>query len=402
MDSVLRPRDIQARIRSGESPETVAAAAQTSIERIMTFASPVLAERAYVAQQAQKASVRRRTGDGAPGQLGAAVAEQLATQHVEIEDVEWDAWRREDGRWTLVAEYAAQSGPERAEFVYDAAGRYVTATDEQSRWLVGERVTADPGSGSGRLPAAPRRRRHRAGHRPPPRPARRPRRRARPGAADAVAPRPAPGGRAAGPRRAGAREADAPEAPGTTEAPAPAPEAPAARAVETPTAPDEITVDLTDLHDTGSSARGRSGRPARPARPARPMADADWMATQASERLSGPTPAAPATSPAPTPPAVASPEPASASSAAAVAPAPGDAEALFEVPAPTGASEPSDAGDAGTSPDAGTSAATEAEDASARPATSKGAKAAKSAKSGKGRAAIPSWDEIMFGSSSSD
>src|SRR5690349_10461587 len=116
MDSVLRPRDIQARIRSGESPETVAAAAQTSIERIMTFASPVLAERAYVAQQAQKASVRRRTGEGAPGQLGAAVAERLAGQHVDAEDVAWDAWRRDDGRWTLVAEYDAQGGPERAEF----------------------------------------------------------------------------------------------------------------------------------------------------------------------------------------------------------------------------------------------------------------------------------------------
>jgi hypothetical protein len=32
MDSVLRPRDIQARIRSGESPEALAQAAQTSVD----------------------------------------------------------------------------------------------------------------------------------------------------------------------------------------------------------------------------------------------------------------------------------------------------------------------------------------------------------------------------------
>ena len=64
MDSVLRPRDIQARIRAGETPEDVAAAAQTSVDKIMGFATPVLAERAYQAELAQKASVRRRTATG--------------------------------------------------------------------------------------------------------------------------------------------------------------------------------------------------------------------------------------------------------------------------------------------------------------------------------------------------
>ena len=39
MESALRPRDIQARIRAGESPEAVAAAAQTTIEKIMGYAT---------------------------------------------------------------------------------------------------------------------------------------------------------------------------------------------------------------------------------------------------------------------------------------------------------------------------------------------------------------------------
>ena len=39
MDSALRPRDIQARIRAGETPEAVAEAAQTSVEKIMAFAA---------------------------------------------------------------------------------------------------------------------------------------------------------------------------------------------------------------------------------------------------------------------------------------------------------------------------------------------------------------------------
>ena len=42
MESALRPRDIQSRIRSGQSPETVAAAAGTTVDRISAFAAPVL------------------------------------------------------------------------------------------------------------------------------------------------------------------------------------------------------------------------------------------------------------------------------------------------------------------------------------------------------------------------
>ena len=64
MDSTLRPRDIQARIRSGETPESVAQVAGTSVEKVMPYAAPVLAERAHVAQRAQRASIRRRPADG--------------------------------------------------------------------------------------------------------------------------------------------------------------------------------------------------------------------------------------------------------------------------------------------------------------------------------------------------
>ena len=46
---VLRPREIQARIRSGATAEDVAAASGLSLEHIRRFEGPVLTERAWVA-----------------------------------------------------------------------------------------------------------------------------------------------------------------------------------------------------------------------------------------------------------------------------------------------------------------------------------------------------------------
>jgi hypothetical protein len=140
MDSALRPRDIQARIRAGESPEDVAAAAQTSVDAIMPFAGPVIAERQHVAQNALKGSLRRRTGDTttAARTLGEAAELYFAEHSLHDEDVEWDAWRRPDGRWLLVAAYAVGGLPRRAEFTHDLPGRYVVADNDDARILTGE------------------------------------------------------------------------------------------------------------------------------------------------------------------------------------------------------------------------------------------------------------------------
>ncbi|WP_244927683.1 septation protein SepH [Nocardioides sp. W7] len=141
MDSTIRPRDIQARIRAGESPEAVAAAAKTTVEKIMPFAGPVLAERQHVAQRAQRSSVRRSAdASGSARTLGDAVAAQLRPLNVRAETVEWDAWRREDGRWTLAALYDTSARSGTAHFTFDAPGNYVVLDDEDARWLVGDLI----------------------------------------------------------------------------------------------------------------------------------------------------------------------------------------------------------------------------------------------------------------------
>ncbi len=158
MESALRPRDIQARIRAGESAEDVAAAAQTTVEAIMPFAAPVLAERAHVALTALKSSIRRASTEASPvaRTLDDASRQHFTALSVRSDDVEWDAWRREDGRWTLVAEYIAGNDVHHAEFTYDQPGRYVLADNDQARLLTGEAAPAATQEPAGRrLSAVP-------------------------------------------------------------------------------------------------------------------------------------------------------------------------------------------------------------------------------------------------------
>src|SRR5215472_16670892 len=60
LDSQLRPRDIQARIRAGATAEEVAEFAGLPVERVRRFEGPVLAERAFMAERAQNTQIRRQ------------------------------------------------------------------------------------------------------------------------------------------------------------------------------------------------------------------------------------------------------------------------------------------------------------------------------------------------------
>jgi Protein of unknown function (DUF3071) len=151
MESTLRPRDIQARIRGGETPESVAQVAGTSVDKVMPYAAPVLAERAHVAQRAQRASVRRRPVEGAaapaPRTLGDAVGSHLRSRNVDPDTVSWDAWRREDGRWTLTGAYTTTGRVGAAHFSFDTPGNYVVADDDDAHWLLGEVPDASDDAG---------------------------------------------------------------------------------------------------------------------------------------------------------------------------------------------------------------------------------------------------------------
>src|SRR5919112_5393990 len=121
----LRPREIQARIRAGETAEEVAAAAGVPIEHVRRYEGPVLAEREFVATQARGVRLRRGLGGqpGGPETLGDVVEERLGQREVEPEDVHWDAWRADDGSWSVVLSFRAGSKQREARWSYDPSLR---------------------------------------------------------------------------------------------------------------------------------------------------------------------------------------------------------------------------------------------------------------------------------------
>ncbi|MFT4187676.1 MAG: septation protein SepH [Aeromicrobium sp.] len=135
IQSSLTPREIQARIRHGESPTEVAAAAGVPVERIDGFAGPVLAERAYVAEQARGTTLRRKQIGGAPITLGSLIDEYISDFGGMPEDARWDAWRRQDGRWAVAVTPADSPA---AHFLFDVKSHYIVPADEVAHSLVGE------------------------------------------------------------------------------------------------------------------------------------------------------------------------------------------------------------------------------------------------------------------------
>jgi hypothetical protein len=124
----LPPRVIQARIRAGESPEQVAHASGTSVERIMRFAHPVLQERTRVAEQARDARVR--LSEGTPSvPLEQFMSERLRLLGADLDAVRWDAHRTEDGTWQVRAAWRAGHKSGTTRWSYDIPAKIVTPVD---------------------------------------------------------------------------------------------------------------------------------------------------------------------------------------------------------------------------------------------------------------------------------
>jgi hypothetical protein len=134
----LSPRDIQARIRSGDSAEEVARVAGVPVDRVLRYAGPVLQERAMLAQHARR--TRLKTSDsGAP--LAEVVDGRLAQHGIDAEKISWDAFRRDDGTWRIVATWPSGKATAQAIWDLDKGRQVVSPHDDMAQYLCAERPT---------------------------------------------------------------------------------------------------------------------------------------------------------------------------------------------------------------------------------------------------------------------
>jgi hypothetical protein len=129
----LNPREIQTRVRSGESPEVIAETYGWPIDRVLRYAEPLLAERAYISGLAKNVEIRRSRGGAS---LEATALSVIKTEDPSV--LTWDAYRDADGKWIVTAVMGASV----ATWTYDVTGKSVHPIDSGAKKLMG--VETDP------------------------------------------------------------------------------------------------------------------------------------------------------------------------------------------------------------------------------------------------------------------
>ena len=108
------------------------------LDRVLRFAYPVLQERSRVVAQARTAPVR----PAAPEQLGDLVEERLVGRGTDAATLEWDAWRRDDGRWAVRLSWRHGDSAHAAHWSLDLGRRALQSEDPAAEQLSAEEFHA--------------------------------------------------------------------------------------------------------------------------------------------------------------------------------------------------------------------------------------------------------------------
>ena len=100
----------------------------------MRYAGPPLAEREYVVTQALATELRK---GGSFVSFADSVAQVVAPTGFSPESINWDSYRREDGKWIVTAVLPGWKFGEKAVFTYDHSGHNLHGLDDVARRLLG-------------------------------------------------------------------------------------------------------------------------------------------------------------------------------------------------------------------------------------------------------------------------
>ncbi len=134
-------KEIQARLRAGESMGSISRTTDWSVEKIEKFSGPILQERAYVIETARKSYLRREASSPT---LDEAALIQLSSHGVDMEAVEWNTHRNVDGTWNIVVQYPNIDGTAEANWNFELGNRILTAKDDSARWIAGDAKESRP------------------------------------------------------------------------------------------------------------------------------------------------------------------------------------------------------------------------------------------------------------------
>ena len=131
VEAPLRPREIQSRLRAGATAEDLAAESGLPLEHVRRYEWPVAAERDHVVARVRD----HRVDTEKEVTLGELADARLAARGVDTQEASWSARRDGNAPWRVSVHFSAGGRERDAEWSFDPKGRVVTALDDEARWL---------------------------------------------------------------------------------------------------------------------------------------------------------------------------------------------------------------------------------------------------------------------------
>ncbi len=140
----ITPREIQDRVRSGETIEELAASTGSDLEFVEKFAQPVLDELAHIVQSALAIRITiagDRFNDDIQEEFGSLIASRLEANGATI--LTWSSKRADGGIWHLTATYSIKGHPGLAVWAFEPRKFHLSPENESAIALSNHASTLD-------------------------------------------------------------------------------------------------------------------------------------------------------------------------------------------------------------------------------------------------------------------
>jgi len=134
-------KEIQRRLRAGESFEQIAREGQTTVDKVERFAGPIMQEREYILNNARQL-IMRKDAHRTDLTFSDVILAKLAPRGVDIDQISWNTWRLADGTWHIELHYPNRDGNGIATWNFDLSRRALDASDDNGAWLIDEEAPA--------------------------------------------------------------------------------------------------------------------------------------------------------------------------------------------------------------------------------------------------------------------